>query len=69
MPENRLQRTRDSYPLCFQTGHNFIVMRHSDIAHAIGPTGLRVTWWFCVDCGLTKNYTRTQEEFLKELNK
>lgn len=61
-------RVRRNYSACFETGHRYVVMNDTDIAPAIGPTGLRVTWKVCLDCGNKINYTRTQEEFIKELN-
>lgn len=62
-------RVRRNYSKCFEIGHNYIVINNSDIAPFIGPTGLRVTWKMCAECGDKINFTRTQEEFLKELDK
>lgn len=62
-------RVRRNYPKCFETGHTWMAINDTDIAPAIGPTGLRVTWRVCIDCGEKKSYTRTQEEFINELNK
>lgn len=60
-------RVRRNYPRCFETGHNWTSINNTDIAPAIGPTGLRVTWRVCIECGEKQCYTRTQEQFLKEL--
>ena len=60
-------RVRENYPSCFHTGHSWLVINNSDIAPFIGPTRTRVTWRMCVNCGEKKNYTRTQEEFEKEI--
>jgi len=62
-------RVRRNYSVCFERGeHNWIVKVQSDIAPFIELNGSRTTYWMCIDCGENKTYTRTQEEFLKELN-
>jgi len=60
-------RVRKNYSKCFETGHSWIVMNNTDIAPIIGPTGLRVTWRICLDCGEKQLHTRSQDEFIKEL--
>jgi len=60
-------RVRKNYSKCFDTGHSWLTMGNSDIAPFIGPTGLRVTWRICSDCGEKQSHTRTQEQFMKEL--
>ena len=60
-------RVRRNYPKCFEHGHNWIAINDSDVSPFIGLMGLRVTWRVCIDCGDKINHTRTQEEFIKEL--
>ena len=48
--------------------HSFIYIQHSNIAPFIEKNGDRTTIEFCIDCGTRRSRTRTQEEFLNELN-
>jgi len=68
MPENRLQKCRESYPE-LHCKHVFIFKMQSDIAPFINADGTRTTIKICIDCGLVESYTRTQEKFKEELAK
>jgi hypothetical protein len=66
MPENRLQRCRESYPE-LHCKHVFIFKAQSNIAPFINADGSGTTIKFCIDCGLVESYTRSQVEFEEEL--
>jgi hypothetical protein len=67
MPEKRLEKTRDSYPELNCTNHVWLIQNDTDIAAIIEPNGLRTTIKYCFNYGLTIRYTRSQEDFEKEL--
>lgn len=68
MSPSHPDRVRKNYSICFERGeHNYFIQTNSNIAPFINSDGTRTTIRVCYDCGDRQSFTRTQEEFEKEL--
>jgi len=67
MSEARLQRTRESNQEINCKRHFWMYVSSSDVAPFIEPNGDRTTIRVCFNCGLRLKRTRTQHEFLEEM--
>jgi len=67
MSETRLQKARELNQELNCKYHFWVYMGQSDIAPFIEPNGDRTTIKVCFNCGLRLKTTRTQIEFLAEI--
>ncbi len=67
MPSHQ-DRIHRNYPICFHRGfHDWYTVANTDIAPTINEDGTRTTIKACYGCGEKQSYTRSQEQFEKEL--